>query len=453
MRAQKSKLVFGVSLLLLINITGCRLPKLFLTPPENTLYYDTAFEQELVGKAEPDPDSLEYDFKWRYRDSLAEPVTLVDYQKDAYSGWNILFATNRDSQIDATTKAVRFRNDYSQDLHYGRCSVGLTEPTDAELEKAKPDGLFGKVVERLPKPWQHEVIFDEAKYTSVEDVTPLQSQIFYQQLNQQIANSRQKDVLVFVHGFNVDFESSVGRLAQIARDLPVNGAVVAYSWPSQGGVENYGQDGDVVNESIIPFKQFLDDLKANLTTETNVNIVVHSMGNRLVMRSVSQLMYAENDAALRFDNIGLCASDVGVEEFKRIGPAVIDSANHTTLYRCLNDSALIASSFRNKEERAGGSNAPVILEGMDTVECAVIDTSILGHSYYGSNPHMLRDLFCILKESQAAAERPWMKKQKIPFQGDMWIIADWPVQLEWNWHLPQQSSDGVLQAGFKKSIQ
>ena len=38
MRAQKSKLVFGVSLLLLINITGCRLPKLFLTPPENTLY-------------------------------------------------------------------------------------------------------------------------------------------------------------------------------------------------------------------------------------------------------------------------------------------------------------------------------------------------------------------------------------------------------------------------------
>lgn len=436
-----------ITCLFLMCPTGCRMPKLFLTPPATSLYYDTAFEQELMGKIEPARDSLEYDFKWRYRNTLAEPVTLVDYKKDVSSTWQILFATNREPQVHQTTQTVSYRNRFSETLRYGSCKVQLTVPTQRELKDARPDGFFGELLDLLPHPWQYEVIFDEEKFTTVEQVAPLRTTVFYQRLNAQVAASREQDVLIFVHGFNVDFESSVSRLAQIARDMPFNGAVVAYSWPSQGGVENYERDGDVVDESIEPFMQFLEEMKANLPAETRVNLVVHSMGNRLAMRSISRLMSREIDPPQRFENVVLCAPDVGVSEFKRLGSSVIDSSKHTTLYRCLNDSALIASSYRNGEERAGGSYAPVIMEGLDTVECAVIDTSILGHSYYGSNPHMLRDLFCILKEAQSAAERPWMKKQPIPFQGDMWIIADWPLKLEWDWHL-NDNQYGILQAGF-----
>ena len=355
MSGRRSRLFFVIAVFATFSLEGCRVPKLFLKPPQETLYYDTAYEQELAGKPEPAPDSLEYDFRWRYRDSLAEPVALVSYQKDAFSEWDVLFATNREPKHVGGRQQIRFENEYSEKLNYGRCTVSLTEPSEEELAEAQPEGVVGKVVEILPKPWQQEIVFDEAKYTAVNDVTSLPTENFYRRLNQRIVNSRQKDVLIFVHGFNVDFESSVGRLAQIARDMPFNGAVIAYSWPSQGGVDNYQLDGEVVNDSIAPFQEFLNDLKNNLPSDTKVNIVVHSMGNRLAMRSISKLRYLEDDQPPRFESIVLCAPDVGVEEFKRIGPAVIDSAKRTTLYRCLNDSALIASSYRNKEERAGKS--------------------------------------------------------------------------------------------------
>ncbi len=432
--------------LIVFSTSGCRLPKFFLTPPETTLFYDTAYEQELIGKSEPDHESLAYDFKWRYRDSLAEPVTVVDYEEDVSSKWNILFATNRTPELNAQTQTVSYENDYSENLRYGQCSVTLTEPSEEELTEARPEGLFGKVVDALPKPWQEEIVFEEEKYTSVNDVSPLDDREFYQRLNTQVTASRQKDVLVFVHGFNVNFKSSVSRLAQISRDMPFNGAIVVYSWPSQGGVENYKRDGEVVNDSVAPFTQFLNDLKANLPDAAKVNIVVHSMGNRLVMRSISRLGDTQSGASTRFENVVFCAPDVGVEEFKRLVPLNMPHAKRTTLYRCLNDSALIASSYKNGEERAGGSLAPVIIEGLETIECAVIDTSILGHSYYGSNPHMLRDLFCIVKENKSAADRPWMKKQSIPILGHYWIIAGWPVQLEWAWHFEKPPS-GIVQAG------
>ncbi len=448
-RAKSSYIPWGLCCLMLFMTTGCRLPKLFLTPPDNVLVYDTLYEQELIGQEMPDPESLEFDFKWRYRDSLAEPVTVEDYSEGQFSKWSVLFATNRNPQQDEQTRTISFKNGYSENLRYGRCSVTLTEPTKAELKEARPDGFLGKIVDALPQPWQHEIAFDESKYASVESVTPLPGRDFYSRLNANIEASRQRDVLVFVHGFNVDFESSVSRLAQIARDMPFNGAIVAYSWPSQGGVENYKRDGEVVNDSIEPFMQFLEDLQENVPPGSKVNLVVHSMGNRLAMRSLSRLNPVLEQPEVRFENIVLCAPDVGVEEFKKLGDDVIEQAKRTTLYRCLNDSALIASSYKNGEERAGGSLAPVVMEGLDTVECAVIDTSILGHSYYGSNPHMLRDLFCIVKEGKSAAERPWMKKQKLPWQGHYWIIADWPVQLQWAWHFDQDKS-GILQAGFEK---
>lgn len=436
--------------LALLWMASCRLPKLFIDPPEKRLFYDTAYEQELIGKPIPSADSLAYDFKWRYRDTLAEPVAIERYLKNVESTWEVLFATNRVPTQTGESKTVAYENDFGEKVNYGRCSVTLTVPTEAELEAAHPDGMVGKLVHVLPKPWQEEVVFNEAAHTQVENVTPLSDEQFFGRLNRQLAHSRQKDLLIFVHGFNVDFQASVARLAQISRDMPFNGAIVAYSWPSQGGVDNYARDGEVVDESLAPFTTFLNQLQENIPPETKVNLVVHSMGNRLAMRSIARLPDQLDGRSKRFENIVLCAPDVGVDEFKRLAVHVLPHAHRTTLYRCLNDSALIASSYRNGEERAGGSHAPIIMKGLDTVECAVIDTSLLGHSYYGSNPHMLRDLFSIVKEHKSAVERPWVKRHRIPFQGDMWIIADWPVQLEWAWHFEQENS-GIAQVGQKES--
>ncbi|MCA8991842.1 MAG: alpha/beta hydrolase [Planctomycetaceae bacterium] len=425
---------------------GCRVPKvgMFFDPPEKVLVYDTAQEREIAGQDTPPEDSLAYDYRWRYRNSLAEAVAVRQWDQDAGSVWRVLFATNRQPDTSSLSQQVEFTNTVDAQPHFGSCSVALSHQ---EPEIEEPDNVvLATALSVLPGEWQKEVSYDQSKYAAVDDKQLLSSDLFFGELRQQVARSRQHDVLLFVHGFNVDFDSAAIRLAQIAKDLPFNGAIVAYSWPSQGGVGAYSADGQVVQQSIPAFKQFLTELTKQLPADTRINIVVHSMGNRLVLRTLAEL---DESPHPRFQHVVFCAPDVGVEEFKEKSPLAIKHCRHATLYTCMNDAALIASAKVNHEERAGGSLVPTIVPGIDTVECAVIDTSLMGHSYYGSNKFILRDLFAILKEDQPADERKWLKPHKVPFHGMQYIFGDYPVDLQWVWHYDNTQSGVQLTDYFE----
>jgi len=425
---------------------GCRVPKfgVLIDPPERVLVYDTAQEQEIAGQDPPPEDSFEYDYRWRYRDSLAEAVAVEHWEPNIGSVWRVLFATNRQPHADTQSRQVQFSNTVDSHPHYGSCSVALSHQ---EPEIEKPDNkLMAAAFSVLPNEWQKEVSYDQSQYAAVDEKQLLPSGQFFGELRQQVARSRQKDLLVFVHGFNVDFDSAAIRLAQIAKDLPFNGAIVAYSWPSQGGIGSYRDDGLVVQQSIPAFRQFLEEITRQLPVDTRVSIVVHSMGNRLVLRTLAQL---DETTQPRFQHVVFCAPDVGVEEFQEKAPLAIKQCRHATLYTCMNDSALIASAKVNREERAGGSMVPTIVPGIDTVECAVIETSILGHSYYGSNKFILRDLFAILKEDQPAEKRSWLKPHKVPFHGMQYIFGDFPVDLQRVWHYDNDQSDIQLTDYFE----
>ena len=61
------------------------------------------------------------------------------------------------------------------------------------------------------------------------------------------ANS--KDVIVFVHVFNVNYAEAVYRLAQVAHDYQSQLPVIAFSWPSAGSSRGYAYDRDSVTFS------------------------------------------------------------------------------------------------------------------------------------------------------------------------------------------------------------
>ncbi len=253
---------------------GCRIPKLFIPVPDKVLRYDTKLEQEIADKPVPKPDDIEYDYRWRYRDSLAEPVTNVSWNQEVDSSWKILFATNRVPVKSEGTKNIRIGNQYDQSVHYGTCKVTLSHQ-EPDYEEPTGKDLKSKLTRVLPVSWQKELTIDEADIGHVEDVQQTVDTEFLTELNQQLEHSRQKDLLLFVHGFNVSFEAAVIRLAQLTKEMPFNGAVVAYSWPSQGGVANYPVDGEIVNESVKPFAEILNQLITQLPPETRINIIVH----------------------------------------------------------------------------------------------------------------------------------------------------------------------------------
>ena len=66
-----------------------------------------------------------------------------------------------------------------------------------------------------------------------------------------------KEAFVFVHGYNVGFETAARRTAQIAYDLKFDGAPIFYSWPSQEGLLAYTVDETNVVWTVPHLKEFL----------------------------------------------------------------------------------------------------------------------------------------------------------------------------------------------------
>ena len=326
-----------------------------------------------------------------YADSLKDPIAAE--QSDEFTKWKILYATNRLQEKNAAGE-TGYANEFGDTLAYGTGQVRISRKNHSDLKS--------KVIQTI---WQGAP--DPEGQVEISSLTPAEETLFFDDLNSMLEHSPQKDILVFVHGFNVNFPSAVTRAAQIANELPFNGAVICYSWPSQGGIEKYLLDGEAANASVEPMAQFLESLVNSVPKGTKINIMVHSMGNRVVMRAMNRLpdLYAQTKP---LQNVVLAAPDVGVSEFKKLAPAIIAQSNRVTLYSGSGDVALVASKAVNQERRAGDSREPLIMEGVETIDVSAVDTSFMSHSYYGSNRAVLSDLFSLIKQDTAAANRKWL---------------------------------------------
>lgn len=347
-----------------------------------------------------------------YADSLKDPVAAK--QSEEGTDWKILYATNRLQQKNPSDE-IGYANEFGPEVAYGSSQVHISRKNQSDLKS--------KVIQTL---WQGSP--DPEGQVEISSLTPADEEPFFADLNLLLERAPQKDVLVFVHGFNVSFPSAVTRAAQIANDLPFNGPVVCYSWPSQGGVEKYLLDGQVASSSVEPMAHFLETLVNSVPPGTKINIMVHSMGNRVVMRALNRLPQ-HFETTKPFQNIILAAPDVGVSEFRTLAPSIIAQAHRVTLYSGSGDVALVASKAVNQERRAGDSREPLILEGIETIDVSAVDTSFMSHSYYGSNRAVLSDLFALIKQNSPADERNWLLHRDFAGQ-NYWAFDKEPPEIK-----------------------
>ncbi len=273
-------------------------------------------------------------------------------------------------------------------------------------EVTVPDVHQRGIVER-PSLLRFEIQEDQQQHIVLTSAVELSAGDFQQRLSETVSSSPQRDLLVFIHGYNVDFESAVQRTAQIAVDLPFEGVPVCYSWPSQGSLIGYSIDETNAEWTMTHLKQFLLEL-ANESGASSINVVAHSMGNRPMTAAMEQIQWQLNDESdAPFDRIVLAAPDVDADRFRRdLAPSLLNVANQVTLYASSDDQALIASKQVHGYPRAGESGENVVVvPGVETIDVSGIDLSLLGHSYYGDNESMLRDLYEVVRARLPAARR------------------------------------------------
>jgi esterase/lipase superfamily enzyme len=213
-----------------------------------------------------------------------------------------------------------------------------------------------------------------------------------------LAKAGLPEVLIFVHGYNVSFASSLRRAAQIAYDLQFGGLMMLYSWPSEGATLRYPVDKANAIWSLPRFREFLSLVLSQLGAQ-RVNAVAHSMGNEVLLNGVAGF----DVSALPCDSaslheIVLAAPDVDAGQFRDLAREFRSRARRYTLYASSNDKALLISQGVQKYPRAGQSGDGLILvDGVETIDATELDTGLIGHSYIGDHTSILSDVYNLLR--------------------------------------------------------
>jgi esterase/lipase superfamily enzyme len=286
----------------------------------------------------------------------------------------------------------------------GICEVSIPKTHD-------PGELEGPSITRL------EFESDPRKHITLRKTVRLQTDAFYEQLRAQVASSPDRELLVFVHGFNVTFEDAARRTAQMAHDLKLQGAPVFFSWPADKYfLLTYGKDETSVSWSAPHLKEFLLDL-VHHTDARAINLVGHSMGNRALTTALREIDLQLRNEARLFNQVVLAAPDIDADDFRdNIAPAIQRTAKQVTLYASSNDIALGASRLLHRNARAGDtSRGLVLVPGMVTIDVSNINGGPWGHSYYGASDPVLRDLHLLLT-SLPPERRTWLNMKELDGQ-------------------------------------
>jgi hypothetical protein len=151
-----------------------------------------------------------------------------DPQQASFCRVQVFFATDR-KPSGQSSPAKYFsgeRSDDSDPLTFGTLHVSIpARHKTGRIEKPLP--FF------RPDPTHDVVVMDL-------EVTP-QSQ-FLSSLTNAVNFSRNKEALVFIHGYHVTFDEAARRTAQLTWDLGFRGIPILYSWPSKGATLMYSAD-------------------------------------------------------------------------------------------------------------------------------------------------------------------------------------------------------------------
>jgi esterase/lipase superfamily enzyme len=252
-----------------------------------------------------------------------------------------------------------------------------------------------------PSIFRFEFREDPEKHIVLQKIISLGSQQFWEAVSARTQESKVNEAFVFVHGYCTTFEDAILRTAQMAYDLGFGGAPISYSWPSHGELADYPQDETNAQWSIPHLKSFLQDL-AHFSGVKTIHVIAHSMGNRIVSHAL-QLLYENESKNCRMRHIVLTAPDIDADTFKEMAAAVRSLADRVTIYCSSRDKALAVSKRFHGYPRLG--ETPLVIQGIDTIDASEVDTSFIGHSYYGENRSVLSDIFWLLKSNKSPTDR------------------------------------------------
>jgi len=346
----------------------------------------------------------------------------------------LYYGTNRnhlgEDRFNPEGYGIHSSADGIENLRFGKVTVdagveSLDQWFDMETGSGKGNGveLGDHLTERAEDHAKivayKEVIPEKERTESKQEGTKLGSQEMFKEIQQTMRQGR--DVLLYVHGFNVSWHAAVGSAlalqamlnrpgigAQAKRDV----LVILYTWPSDGSAlpfVAYRSDrteaigsGFALGRGILKLRDFLAD--ATRTTvkrgeevkirkelcNQNLNLLCHSMGNYVLQNAIQRLIERSEGNRLPriFDHVFMCSPDVDddvLESGKPLGK-LHEICRNVNVYFNRGDLALRGSDYtKGNPDRLGtngAANPLQVHQKVFQIDCSDIVQGLMEHSYY-----------------------------------------------------------------------
>ena len=356
------------------------------------------------------------------RDTATQPGLLqsVAQQLIAYAGlrktgpqadaeYQVWYATTR-RPVNAADRSLGYGIDRDDRVHYGTCTVFV--PRSHKI------GSVGS-------PWWKRTLMLTDDRLRLLAIGRLAEESFWKSVAEQLANKpvEDQDAVVFVHGFNVNFQEAALRAAQIGFDMQVKGAMAFFSWASRGELGKYLADEAAIELDEDLIADYLCDFALKSGAQ-RVHVIAHSMGNRAVLRAVDRIARdAERRAGVRFGQFILAAPDVDTRKFQQLCGAYRALSERTTLYVSSRDVAVETSRWLHDFPRAGLLPPVTIADGIDTVNVVNADLTLLGHGYVAEARSVVSDMHALIRHDAAPQSRFGVRAMTTEQGQPYWLIG------------------------------
>jgi esterase/lipase superfamily enzyme len=229
----------------------------------------------------------------------------------------------------------------------------------------------------------------------------------------ELKNSNAKELLLYVHGYSNLPEPAIFPRAEELQRLfnlksPGHMLVVPIIWPcdnNEGQVQDYFDDQIAADQSGVAFarlfEKFLKWRETNSTVNNpctkRINILAHSMGNRVVRATFARIVqyFLPQGMPLVFRNIFMAAADIANTALEpgQEGEHISSATKNVVVYFAADDLAMRASKVANSSGgmasrrlgHFGPDNMTKVKQNVYALDCDSFNTEYdpgVGHQYF-----------------------------------------------------------------------
>ncbi len=228
--------------------------------------------------------------------------------------------------------------------------IGDERTTWASLQAMSTSTAAGQRPVLSLKSTREMAVVDDGAQSLADD-----AQAFFAYVDELLEHSPDRELLIYVHGANTDFDRAAAQAAQFQHFMGPNSVVIVFAWPSAGTLLRYGRDVVTARRSEPVFADLLD-LLSRQTQAAHLNVLAYSAGAMIASPGLARAGSAADPGRIHLGEIYYAAPDIDLPVFVDNLPRYENHVRRVTIAVNLGDRALSFAQWRHRVSRAGRPN-------------------------------------------------------------------------------------------------